>query len=311
MEIEIAALIMAAGKSTRMKSALPKAAHNICGKPMARHIIDACADAGIDNIICVVGHEAGKVREALGEDIIYALQSQQLGTGHAVSQAMPHIPDKTRAVVVLPADTPLITTQALKSLIYAHISESNAATLLSAELEDAASYGRVVRDADGSVLYIREAKDADEATLAIREINTSIYCFDTDLLAKNLALLKTDNAQGEYYLTDIIELLNKAGHRVGAVVADNSSDALGINNRVELAETAAVMRRRILDKLMLSGVTIVDPETTYIDCNVEIGPDTIIHPCTIIESGSMIGSNCEVGPFARLTGVTIADNTAR
>ena len=309
MENKFAAVIMAAGKSTRMKSALPKAAHKICGKAMARHIIDACKNVGVENIVCVVGHEAEKVRNALGEDVAYALQAEQLGTGHAMMQAMPHI--NSNSIVVLPADTPLITPQAIKTLIETHIAESNAATLLTAVLEDASHYGRVVRNVDGSVLSICEAKDADEATLAIKEINTSIYCFDADLLAENLKQLKTDNVQGEYYLTDVIELLNKAGHRVGAVVAENSSDTLGINNRIELAEATAVMHRRLLDKLMLSGVTIIDPQTTYIDCDVEIGQDTIIHPCTIIESGSRIGSNCEIGPFARLSGVTIADNSAR
>lgn len=309
MENKFASVIMAAGKSTRMKSALPKAAHKICGKAMARHIIDSCRDLGVENIVCVVGYEADEVRNALGEDVAYAFQAEQLGTGHAMMQAMPHV--NSSNIIVLPADTPLITPQAIKTLIETHIAESNAATLLTAALHNPSHYGRVVRNEDGSVLRICEAKDADEATLAIKEINTSIYCFNADLLAENLKQLKTDNVQGEYYLTDVIELLNKAGRRVGAVVAEDSSDTLGINNRIELAEAAAVMRRRILDQLMLSGVTIIDPQTTYIDCDVEIGQDTIIHPCTIIESGSRIGSNCEIGPFARLSGVTIADNIAR
>ena len=298
---------MAAGKSTRMKSALPKAAHEICGKPMTRHVIDACLGAGVESIVVIIGHEAERVRAALGEDVSYAYQTEQLGTGHAVMQAMPHISDEAPAVLVLPGDTPLITVEAIKELIDAHASEANSATLLTAELEDASHYGRVVRHSNGSVLHICEAKDADEATLAIREINTSIYCFDRKLIAENLALLRTDNAQGEYYLTDVIGLLNNAGQRVGAVVAGNAADALGINNRVELAQAAGIMRRRILDRLMLSGVTIVDPATTYVDCDVEIGRDSVVQPCTIIERGSRIGANCEIGPFARLSGVTIPD----
>jgi len=298
---------MAAGKSTRMKSALPKAAHLICGKAMTGHVIDACAEAGIADVVVVVGHEAEKVKAALGSDVSYAYQTQQLGTGHACLQAMPSLDEGVTDVVVLPGDTPLITAGALRAMIDAHTSEGNAATLLTAVLDDASHYGRVVRDPDGAVLRVCEAKDADAETLAIREINTSIYCFDKALLAEKLGMLKTDNAQGEYYLTDVIELLNAASKRVGAVIAANAADTLGINNRAELAEAASIKRQRINRALMLSGVTIVDPATTYIDCDVEIGPDTVVHPCTIIERGTRIGSNCEVGPFARLSGVTIAD----
>lgn len=277
----------------------------MCGKPMTRHIIDACRGAGINNVVVVVGHEAEKVKAALGTDVSYAYQTEQLGTGHACLQAIPAITKDVKIIVVLPGDAPLITADTLRKLVEAHIAQANAATLLTAVLEDACHYGRVVRDESGAVVKIVEAKDADKATLAIREINTSMYCFDRSLLVENLGHLKTDNAQGEYYLTDVIELLNSSGKRVGAVVAEDFADTLGINNRVEMAAAASIMRKRINDKLMLSGVTLVDPATTYIDCDVEIGADTIVHPCTIIEHGSKIGSNCEVGPFARLSGVTI------
>jgi bifunctional UDP-N-acetylglucosamine pyrophosphorylase/glucosamine-1-phosphate N-acetyltransferase len=304
-----AAVVMAAGKSTRMKSALPKAAHPICGKPMTRCVVDACREAGVETVIIVVGHEAGKVKSALGDDLTYVLQSEQLGTGHACREAMPRVPDDVASVLVLPGDTPLITAKALRSLIDAHTQQRNAATLLTAVLEDASHYGRVVRDPSGAVLRVVEAKDADPGALAIREINTSIYCFARSELADGISRLSNDNAQGEYYLTDVVEMLASSGRRVGAVVAENPADTLGINNRIELAEAAAIMRKRILDRLMLSGVTIVDPATTYIDVGVEIGPDTVIHPCTVIERGSRIGTNCEVGPFARLSGVTIADGT--
>ena len=233
---QFAAVIMAAGKSTRMKSALPKAAHPICGKPMAGHIISACRKAGVADIIVIVGHEAQKVKDALGGDVAYACQSEQLGTGHAVMQAFPHIPDHCAAVLVLPADTPLITSGAIKSLMETHLSESNAATLLSAELDDPSHYGRVVRKSDGSVLRVCEAKDADEATLAICEINTSIYCFDKHLLAKNLALLKTDNAQGEYYLTDIFKYFRDKKIKIGAIPVENNIEITGINTVEQLEE---------------------------------------------------------------------------
>jgi len=306
---KFAAVIMAAGKSTRMKSALPKAAHMIRGKAMTRHVVDACLAAGIDNIVVVVGHGADKVKAALGPDVSYAMQAEQLGTGHACQQAMPAISDDVTDVVVLPGDAPLITSQALAGLIETHAAKANAATLLTAILDDAGAYGRVVRDSSGAVIGITEAKDADQKILAIREINASIYCFDKADLIERLATLGTDNAQGEYYLTDVITMLADAGRPVGAVIAPDANDVVGINNRVELARAAAGMRGRILDELMLAGVTIVDPMTTYIDSGVIIGPDTIIHPCTVIESGSRIGANCEVGPFARLRGVTLADGT--
>lgn len=302
MATGIAAVIMAAGKSTRMKSALPKAAHLICGKPMTRHVIDACRNAGVEQVVVVVGHEAEKVKSALGDDVFYALQAEQKGTGHACMQAMPQIPAQCSNVLVLPGDAPLITSETLSALIQEHETQSNAATLLTAVLDDASHYGRVIRDTQGSVVKVMEAKDADEATLAIREINTSIYCFSKNLLADHLILLKTDNAQGEYYLTDVIESLSASGAKVGAVVADNFADTLGINNRVELAQSAAIMRQRIAQCLMLNGVTIVDPATTYIDCDVEIGRDVIIHPCTVIERGCRIEAGVQVGPFAHLRG---------
>ncbi|MCE5315487.1 MAG: NTP transferase domain-containing protein [Armatimonadota bacterium] len=308
MKTKFAAVVMAAGKSTRMKSALPKGAHLICGKPMTRHVTDACVGAGIEQVIVVVGYEAEKVKAALGNDISYAYQTQQLGTGHAAMQALPSISGDTTDVIVLPGDAPLITSEAIAQLIETHSSEGNAATILTGMLDDAGHYGRVVRDSSSAVTKIVEAKDADEATLAIGEFNTAIYCFNKHLLAEKLSMLKTDNAQGEYYLTDVIGLLSASGERVGAVIADNVSDTVGINNRIELAEAAATMRKRILDELMLSGVTIVDPATTYIDCDVQIGRDAIVYPCTIIERGSRIGESCEVGPFARLSGVTIGDN---
>lgn len=306
MKRKFAAVVMAAGKSTRMKSALPKGAHPICGKPMTRHVVDACLGAGIEQVIVVIGHEAERVRQALGDDLSYACQREQLGTGHAAMQAMPSLTGDITDVVVLPGDTPLITSEAISQLIDTHSSADNAATLLTGMLDDAGHYGRIVRDKTGAVVKIVEARDADEATLAIGEFNVAIYCFKVPPFAEKLAMIKPDNAQAEYYLTDVIELLNKSGKRVGAVVADDVKDTLGINNRIELAEAAATMRKRILDRLMLSGVTIIDPATTYIDCDVEIGRDTIVHPCTIIERGSRIGDGCEVGPFARLTDVTIS-----
>jgi len=302
-----AAVIMAAGKSTRMKSAIPKAAHLMCGKPVTRHIIDACREAEVSDIIVVVGYEAEMVKSALGDDVNYALQAQQLGTGHACMQAMPLIGPEVSRVLVLPGDCPLLTASTITELLSVHTEGGFSAALLTAILDDAGNYGRIVRDSSGNVSGIVEAKDATVEQLAICEMNPAVYCFARVDLEENLGRISAKNAQGEYYLTDVIGLLVDSGRSVGAVAVEDPLEALGINNRVELAEAASIMRSRILRDLMLSGVTIVDPATTHIDAGVCIGPDTTIHPFTIIERGSVIGSGCEIGPYAHLRGVTVAD----
>jgi bifunctional UDP-N-acetylglucosamine pyrophosphorylase / glucosamine-1-phosphate N-acetyltransferase len=302
-----AAVIMAAGKSTRMKSAIPKAAHPICGKPVTRHIIDACREAGIEHVIVVVGYEAELVKAALGDDVSYALQEQQLGTGHACMQAMPLISPEVSRVLVLPGDCPLLTGSTVADLLRVHTEGGYSAALLTAILDDAGNYGRIVRDSRGNVCGIVEAKDATVEQLAICEMNPAVYCFARADLEENLGRISSNNAQGEYYLTDVIGLLVDSGRSVGALAVDDPLEALGINNRVELAEAASIMRSRILRDLMLSGVTIVDPATTHIDAGVRVGADTVIQPFTIIERGSVIGSGCEIGPFAHLRGVTVVD----
>lgn len=307
MSRRIAAIIMAAGKSTRMKSALPKAAHPVRGKPVTRWVVDACLNAGINDVVVVVGYEADLVKSAIGDDVVYAYQLRQMGTGHAVMQAMPVISEDVTDIVVLPGDAPLICGETLELLLKTHATESNSSTLLTATLDDAGSYGRVVRSSGGAVTGITEAKDATPEIIAIKEINTSMYCFDKVLLSKMLENLSTDNAQGEYYLTDVIKHLNDSGYRVGAVAVNDPNETLGINDRAELANADAIMRDRINKKYMMTGVTIVDPATTYIDCDVEIGRDTVVYPCTVIERGSRIGSNCTVGPFSRITGESVAD----
>jgi len=302
---DFAAVILAAGKSKRMKSALPKAVHKICGKPVTRHVVDACLAAGIKQIVVVVGHEAEAVKAAIGSDVQYALQEEQLGTGHAAMQAMPFI--DLDNMLLLPGDAPLITPASLKALMDSHSESGAAATLLTAIIDEPASYGRIVRAPDGSVKQIVEARDASEEVLAIKEISTSIYGFNVPLLRQSLSELRTDNAQGEYYLTDTISILRQKSHDVRAVIASDARDTLGINTRIELADAAAIMRRRILDQLMLDGVTIVDPATTYVDAGVIIGKDTVIHPCTVIEGRTVIGEDCEIGPFTRLNDVSLGN----
>ncbi len=302
-----AAVILAAGKSTRMKSALPKAVHPVCGKPMTLHVIDACKKAGVENITVVVGHEAEKVKNTLGNTVSYAIQTEQLGTGHAALQAMPHISDTIDTILVLPGDAPLITSDSIRKLIEFHNNESNAISLLTAIVDDAKSYGRIIRDSSGNVEKILEAKDASPDELEIREINASIYCFRADFLSNSLTKIRPENAQKEYYLTDVIGIARESGEKVGAVIVDDAKELLGINNRVELAEASAIMKTKIMNELMMSGVSIIDPTTTYIECDVEIGRDTVVMPSTIIERGCKIGSGLKIGPFAHLAGTQIAD----
>jgi bifunctional UDP-N-acetylglucosamine pyrophosphorylase/glucosamine-1-phosphate N-acetyltransferase len=259
----------------------------------------------VNQIVVVVGHKAEAVKQAIGNDVQYAIQSEQLGTGHAAMQALPFI-DKAQ-MLLLPGDTPLITSETIRNLISAHTESGAAATMLTAIIDEPASYGRIIRGPDGGVERIIEARDATPEVLAIKEVATSIYCFNVPLLKEALSELRTDNAQGEYYLTDTIEILRSKGHFVRAVVAVDARDTLGINTRIELANATEIMRRRILDSLMLDGITIIDPNTTYVDVGVTIGQDSVIQPCTVIEGRSIIGSECIIGPFTRLNDASLGN----
>ena len=300
------AIILAAGKGTRMKSKLPKALHPICGKPMTRYIVDACRDAGVADCVVVVGHEADLVRQGLGDDVRYATQEEQLGTGHACKQALDVLTDADGDVLVLPGDTPLVGADILKQLIAQHTSENADATVLTAVLDDAGHYGRVVREG-GSVKGIVEAKDATPEQRAIGEINTAIYCFKLPALRKYLQRITPANAQGEYYLTDVIALMAADGLKVGAVVSEDSDIVLGINHRADLAYLTTIIRSRINGRLMLDGVTMIDPSSTYVDYDVRIGADTTLYPHTVIEKGGVIGGDCVIGPGARLVNTQVGD----
>jgi len=306
----MAGIILAAGKGTRMKSKLPKALHPICGKPMTRYIIDACKDAGVPDCLVVVGHEADLVKEGLGSDVRYAVQEQQLGTGHACKQAVLALGGVNGDVLVLPGDTPLIGPEILKQLVAQHTSENADATVLTTVLEDAGHYGRVIRAADGSVRGIVEAKDATAHQRKIGEINTAIYCFKLPILRKYLDRITPANAQSEYYLTDVIGLMARDGLRVGAVVSEDSDIVLGVNHRADLAYLTGIIRSRINEKLMLDGVTMIDPSSTYVDHDVRIGADTVIYPQTVIEKGSVIGERCVIGPGTRLVNVTLGNEVS-
>lgn len=304
------AVILAAGKSTRMKSAVPKPLHNLCGKPVTRHVIDACLAAGARKVVVVVGHEAGRVKEGLGQDVSYALQREQLGTGHACAQAKRVVGKDAEYVLVVPGDTPAIRPDTLRNLCDRHVSSAAVATVLTAVLPDGGSYGRVVRRTDGSVERIVEARDASPKILEIGEINTSVYCFDAEALFKKLRLVKPENDQEEYYLTDVIELLVTDGRAVSALPVEDPREVLGINTRVELAESAKYLCRQKMEDLMLAGVTIIDPESTWVDVTASIGSDTIVHPFTVVEGETIIGDRCAVGPFAHIVSSTLEDGSA-
>ena len=306
---ESCAIILAAGKSTRMKSRIPKPLHPLCGRPLSRHVIEACREAGIGRVIVVVGHVAEAVKSGLGEDVDYALQEEQRGSGHAAQCAMPLLNGFTGTILVLAGDVPLLRAETVSKLLSVHHSTGAAATLLTAFLADATGYGRIVRREDGTVSRIVEHRDATDEERGIREWNPSIYCFQARALTDSLGGIRPNNVQGELYLTDAIGILSGKGERVEAVATDDAREVLGVNNRVELAEVGRILRERILNELMLSGVGITDPSSTYIDAGVRIGPDSVVEPNSFILGKSVIGEGCVIGPFSRIVDSSIGDET--
>jgi bifunctional UDP-N-acetylglucosamine pyrophosphorylase / glucosamine-1-phosphate N-acetyltransferase len=300
---QIWAVVLAAGEGKRMHSDIPKVLHPLCGRPMLEYILNSAAELTA-KIVIVVGHGATRVRETIGENRLYALQDQQLGTGHAVKQALSRLPDEG-TLLVLCGDTPLLTAEHLKALTAK--CEQGAAAVATVKLDDPTGYGRIIRGDQGFVERIVEEKDATAEEKLTTEINTGTYCFDLKLLRHCLPLLNNKNAQQEYYLTDVISMLRNSGYPVKAVELSDYRHGLGINNRVQLAEASELMRERINHQLMLSGVTIEDPRTTYIDHDVSVGRDTTLRPLTHLEAGTSIGSGCTIGPGAHLKGAEIGD----
>lgn len=304
---ELRAVILAAGKGTRMRSKLPKVLHKVGGKAMLQHVLDAADAAGAVEKVVIVGHGAELVESMVGEQGKIVLQAEQLGTGHAVMQTKDALSGFTGTAMILCGDTPLLDGEELKNFYEAHVQSGAAATVLTAFMDNPFGYGRIVRDADGNVQCIVEEKDADAQHKLIKEINTGIYCLECPLMFDVLATLTCDNAQGEYYLTDVLTKLNEAGKKVGGVVTEDSDMVMGINSRRQLAEAESVMRVRILNKLMDEGVTIMDPASTFIEGSVKIGRDTVIYPFTWLEGNTEIGEDCEIGPNVRLTNVEVGN----
>lgn len=296
MKGKIAAVVLAAGKGTRMKSDTPKVLFPVAGKLMLQHIVDILVEAGIEDIYAIVGYGAEKVQAAINGPITWVKQREQLGTGHALSQAGGSLRGYSGDVLVLAGDTPLLTVATLRDLVAEHTLRKNAATVLSARVPQPTGYGRIVRGSNGSVIAIAEEKDADSNQKKINEINSGTYCFNWAKVEPLLDRLSSNNAQGEYYLTDIFSLLVLNCEKTGAYSVSDYQEIMGTNDRVQLAWAEKIMRLRICHKLMKEGVSILDPSTTWIDADVEVGPETILLPQTIIKGGTKIGGNCHIGP---------------
>lgn len=300
-------VILAAGMGTRMKSKMPKVLHKVCGKPLSKWVIDASEAAGADKVCAVVGHKAETVKEVLGDVCEFALQAEQKGTGHAVMQAIDVIKNSKGEVVILNGDTPLITAETINKAIEYHKNNGNQATVITAILDDATGYGRIVRDNDGSVLKIVEQKDASKEEKKINEVNSGMYVFDAQSLVYALDKITLNNAQGEYYLTDTLEILLSAGKKIGGYAISDNDEIRGINDRVQLNEAEKIMQKRINEYHMRNGVTMRNPESVYIEDGVEIGNDTEICQNVTIKSGTKIGSDCVIGSGSMLDRAVIHD----
>lgn len=309
----IKSIILAAGKGTRMKSETPKVLHTIFDKTLVGYVIEAVNKTRlVDENFVIVGHQAERVEEYIKNNYDNAktvLQSPQLGTGHAVSMVLPYLNDFEGEVIILCGDTPLVTEETLKEFIEAHHIKNSDLTVMSAIFENPTNYGRIIRNSDGSLNSIVEEKDATTEQKAIKEINAGIYCLNWAKIKPAFGELKSNNAQGEYYLTDIIKWANEQSMKVDAYILKNNEEIFGINSKAHLAEASAMLNKKVIKKHLDNGVTIIDPNSTWISPETEIEPDTIIYPSCYINGKNKIGKNCKIGPFAHLRGdVVLEDN---
>lgn len=299
-------VILAAGHGTRMVSEKPKVLHEVGGKAMLDYVISASEAAGADDTAVIVGYKADIVKAALPENITAIEQKEQLGTGHAVLQALPFFENFNGNVLVLVGDAPLVRKETLEELVKAHEDGGFSATVLTAVFDDPTGYGRIVKNGD-ELIKIVEHKDATDEERGIKEINSGMYCFDAQALKTALQAINSDNVQGEYYLTDTIEILRGMGKKVGSYPTPDVDDIAAVNSKVQLAEIGKIMRRRINTSLMEAGAIIIDPENTYLSAETKIGKDTTIYPGVITEGRVIIGENCVIGHNSRIVNSTIAD----
>jgi bifunctional UDP-N-acetylglucosamine pyrophosphorylase/glucosamine-1-phosphate N-acetyltransferase len=304
------AVVLAAGQGTRMKSNLYKVLHKVCGKPMVRHVVDQLSTLNLDELVVVIGHGADKVKEEFkGYNIQYTLQAEQLGTAHAVQQASDILKNKDGVTLVVCGDTPLITSQTLDNLLYHHEQTEAKVSVLTAKADDPTGYGRVIRNASGLVERIVEHKDASTEEKEVNEINTGIFCFDNLSLFEALQHVQNNNVQGEYYLPDVLGIIKKQGDNVAAYQTESFDESIGINDRVALSKAEKLMRNRINQMHMKNGVTIIDPDNTYISAESIIGQDTILYPGTMLLGETVLGESCIVGPHTEVKESTIQNNT--
>lgn len=306
---EVVAIVMAAGKGTRMKSKKSKLVHKIYGKEIIRRAVENVKRAGVKEVITVVGYQREQIQEVLGDSVKYAIQEEQLGTGHAVMQAAKLLEGKKGKVLILNGDHPIMRPETLKKLVDVSNERGESATILTMVHDDILPYGKIIHDRDGRIQQIIEHKDCTvEQQQYIKEVNLGMYCFDIEELLKALKELKNDNAQKEYYLTDVIKIMYDKGLNTGSIVVSDNAEVLGVNDRMDLQVLTKALQLRINTEHMKNGVTIEDINNTYIYDDVEIGIDTIIHPNTTIKSGVVIGEDCEIGPNAYIReGCRLAD----
>ncbi|HEX5877732.1 MAG TPA: bifunctional UDP-N-acetylglucosamine diphosphorylase/glucosamine-1-phosphate N-acetyltransferase GlmU [Actinomycetota bacterium] len=302
-------VVLAAGEGKRFRSAVPKPLHQVAGRPLLWHVLAAAAPLKADRTVVVVGHGADEVTAAVGGfdlgPVDVAVQADQRGTGDALAAALPQL-EGDGDVMVLSGDTPLVSAALLEGLLDAHRAARATATLLTATLDDPTGYGRVLRDQDGAVTGMVEERDATPDQRRLREVGAGMYVFRRPAL-DGLAELRPDNDQGEYYLPDLVPLVLAGGGRV-ATAEGPEEEVRGVNDRVELAEAGAVLRRRLLERLMLGGVTVTDPVTTFVDADVEVGQDTVLGPLTFLEAGTRVGARCRLGPNVRLVACAVGDD---
>jgi bifunctional UDP-N-acetylglucosamine pyrophosphorylase/glucosamine-1-phosphate N-acetyltransferase len=318
MSRPLSAVVLAAGEGTRMRSVRPKPLHRLCGRPMVLHVLDALAELAVDLAVVVVGHGGERVAKAVQEEappglpLAFVEQRVQRGTGDAVSAALTELPgvfdrEDGGDLVVLPADTPLLRPPTLAHLVRSHRAAGAAATLLTAQVAEPAGYGRIVRDKEGVVARVVEDADASEEERAIAEIATSIYCFRHELLAPALRRLSPVNAQGEYYLTDVVGVLHNAGYKVGSVVVGDPTEVAGVNDRAQLAVAEAELRDRTNERWMRKGVTMIDPEATYVDTSVKLAPDVTLFPGVMLSGATEVAAGAELGPDTRLVDTMVGE----
>ncbi len=315
----IRAIVLAAGEGSRMRSSIPKPLHRLCGRAMVLHVLDSLNGLGVDRVVVVVGFQSVEVVKAIeaeappGLALSFVEQHERRGTGDAVAVGLTgfdHDGDLDEGVLlVLPGDAPLVQTETLRRLVETHRSQHAAATLLSAVMDDPSGYGRIVRSKTGRVSKIVEHRDATEEEREIREVATSIYCFDPPLLAPGLRRISPDNAQGEYYLTDVIGVLGSAGYAVGSMVVDDAREVAGVNDRAQLSIAQETLRDRINDNWMRHGVTMLNPREVYCDTTVELGEEVTLYPNVVLEGKTVIKDGAIVGPDCHLVDTTVGERT--